>query len=166
MQGLGLNTHTQTHTNKTMRAEAKATRREAWCLYWQWRKTQTNWTTKKGKTTAQKGRDGKEAQKRAKRKSKSAKTGKKLLVIEFGKKVEEYLGLFETYGGNQFSLSLISSLGKLISFWGQMVPPIKLIAKKKLIFSFRWRQAEFCGINNFWVMIFWIFFYFSAFLHF
>ena len=34
------------------------------------------------------------------------------------KKVEEYLWLFETYGGIGFSLFLMKRLGKLVSFWG------------------------------------------------
>ena len=53
------------------------------------------------------------------------------------KKVEEYLRLFETYGGNRFSLFLMSGLRKLISFWGRMVPSMKLIAQKELIILFQ-----------------------------
>ena len=53
------------------------------------------------------------------------------------KKVEEYLRLFETYGGNWFSLFLISGLGKLVSFWGRMVPSMEWIAQKELIILFQ-----------------------------
>ena len=53
------------------------------------------------------------------------------------KKVEEYLRLFETYGGNRFSLSLMRSLGKLIIFWARMVLRMKLIAKKELNLLFQ-----------------------------
>ena len=52
------------------------------------------------------------------------------------KKVEEYLRLFETYGGILFFLFLVSGLRKLISFWGQMRLRMKLIAQKELIFLF------------------------------
>ena len=53
------------------------------------------------------------------------------------KKVKEYLRLFETYGGNRFSLFLIRRLGKLVSFGGRMSLRMKLIAKKELIFLFQ-----------------------------
>ena len=53
------------------------------------------------------------------------------------KKVEEYLRLFETYGGNRFSLFLMRSLGKLICFSGRMTLRMKLIAQKELIFLFQ-----------------------------
>ena len=53
------------------------------------------------------------------------------------KKVEEYLRLFETYGGNRFSLFLMKRLGKLVSFWARMTLRMKLIAQKELIFLFQ-----------------------------
>ena len=53
------------------------------------------------------------------------------------KKVEDYLRLFETYGGNRFSLFLMSDLGKLAIFWGRMPLRMKLIAQKELIFLFQ-----------------------------
>ena len=53
------------------------------------------------------------------------------------KKVEEYLRLFETYGGNRFSLFLMSGLRKLACFSGRMVLCMKLIAQKELIFLFQ-----------------------------
>ena len=53
------------------------------------------------------------------------------------KKIEEYLRLFETYGGNRFSLLLMSGLRKLISFWRRMGPSMKLIAQKELIILFQ-----------------------------
>ena len=53
------------------------------------------------------------------------------------KKVEEYLWLFETYGGNRFSLFLMRRLGKLVSFWARMTLRMKLIAQKELIFLFQ-----------------------------
>ena len=51
------------------------------------------------------------------------------------KKVKEYLQLFETYGGNRFSLFLMSGLGMLVSFGGQMTLRMKFIAQKELIFQ-------------------------------
>ena len=53
------------------------------------------------------------------------------------KKDEEYLRLFETYGGNRFSFFLMRRLGKLISFGGRMALRMKLIAQKELIFLFQ-----------------------------
>ena len=53
------------------------------------------------------------------------------------KKVEEYLRLFETYGGIGFSLFLMGSLRKLICFSGRMTLRMKLIAKKELILLFQ-----------------------------
>ena len=53
------------------------------------------------------------------------------------KKVEEYLWLFETYGGNRFSLSLMGSLRKLMCFSGRMTLRMKLIAKKELNLLFQ-----------------------------
>ena len=53
------------------------------------------------------------------------------------KKVEEYLRLFESYGGNRFSLFLMSGLGKLVLFSGRMGLRMKFIAKKELIFLFQ-----------------------------
>ena len=53
------------------------------------------------------------------------------------KKVEEYLRLFETYGGNQFSLFLMSGLRELVGFWGRRELRMKLIAQKELIFFFQ-----------------------------
>ena len=59
------------------------------------------------------------------------------VVVIVWKKVEEYLRLFETYGGNRFSPFLMSRLRKLVSFWAQMVLRMKLIAKKELILLFQ-----------------------------
>ena len=53
------------------------------------------------------------------------------------KKVEEYLRLFETYGGIGFSLFLMGSLRKLMCFSGRMTLRMKLIAKKELILFFQ-----------------------------
>ena len=52
------------------------------------------------------------------------------------KKVEEYLRLFETYGGILFSLFLLGRLRKLACFSGRIILRMKLIAKKELIFLF------------------------------
>ena len=66
------------------------------------------------------------------------------------KKVEEHLRLFETYGGNQFSLSLMGSLRKLIIFWARMVLHMKLIAKKELILLFQMTPSKILCNRYFW----------------
>ena len=45
--------------------------------------------------------------------------------------------LFDSREEKLFSLFLMKRLGKLISFWGQMVLRMKLIAKKDLILLFQ-----------------------------
>ena len=66
------------------------------------------------------------------------------------KKVEEYLRLFETYGGNGFSPFLMSGLRKLISFWARMVLRMKLIAKKELILLFQMTPSRILCDRYFW----------------
>ena len=53
------------------------------------------------------------------------------------KRVEEYLRLFETYGGILFSLFLMSGLRKLPFFGGRTSLRMKSIAQKELIFLFQ-----------------------------
>ena len=60
------------------------------------------------------------------------------------KKVEEYLRLFETYGGNRFSFFLMRRL-KLVSFGGRMTLRMKLIAQKELIFLFQMPPIRILG---------------------
>ena len=60
-----------------------------------------------------------------------------VVVVVVWKKVEEYLRLFETYGGNRFSLFFMGRLRKLSFFSGRMILRMKLIAKKELIFLFQ-----------------------------
>ena len=82
------------------------------------------------------------------------------------KKVEEYLRLFETYGGNRFSPFLMGSLGKLVCVSGRMTLRMKLIAKKELILLFQMTPSRILCDWYFGAMIFLIFFAFFAFLHF
>ena len=58
------------------------------------------------------------------------------IVTIVWKKVEEYLRLFETYGGNRFSPFLMGSLRKLMCFSGQTSLSMKLTAIKELILLF------------------------------
>ena len=59
------------------------------------------------------------------------------------KKVEEYLRLFETYGGDWFSLFLMKRLRKLACFLGQMGLRMKFIAPKLLIAqNSAWRHLK------------------------
>ena len=76
-------------------------------------------------------------EKRQKRNACARCTGLRKLKKIVWKKVEEYLRLFETYGGNRFSLFLMSGLGKLMLFSGRMTLRMKLIAKKELNFLFQ-----------------------------
>ena len=75
---------------------------------------------------------------------KVAKERKEVKLYDlFGKKVEEYLRLFETCGGIQISLFLMKLLRKLMLFSGQMGLRMKLTAKKELIFLFQMAPSRY-----------------------
>ena len=58
--------------------------------------------------------------------------------------------LFDFREEKLFSLFLMKRLGKLISFWGQMVLRMKLIAKKELNLPFQMTPSRILSHRYFW----------------
>ena len=67
---------------------------------------------------------------------------------------------------SSFPLHWWVAWGSWSAFWAEWDYAWNQQLRKNLFSSFRWHQAEFCAINNFGAMIFWIFFIFLHFLRF